>query len=457
MPNTCPSQSSARLPCLAWAADALDVDQDCDAAPGLLGDLGRVGRLAARPHVMTHARPIIFFMSIRRPANAAMFVPHLALGPEVKAKGAPYEIPLPGFTAPEGMNEISEFTIDVLPWMSPSVVAVVGGPGRAEDGGEQILVCYEWPIPYFVAHRALEKNELEFLHISRCEADLRSVSSKQSFAVAGRGAEPPDFLVDLSDGHQVGLECTVLADSKRRAVEGLFSRIRSRLMKEPLHRWKRIAGYVIVAWFVGEDKLLPDQLPHKKSDEEAIEALVDRLGRFEPGTTGDPLGQPSDYSRALRNMGVVSSGFGCLFYALPMHEAVPATDFFTHTGFELACLYESLHTATSIVGEIDRLVHQHDKKGVDWLLITASGPRRDGLIHPSEMTLANSLVRTKVPLASPRHIRRILLHFFPVGGVYELFPNRRWWASPQYSGGLMVAHHRRNAPEQPRLTLNPRQ
>jgi len=354
------------------------------------------------------------------------------------------------------MNEITETVVDLLPWLSPSVFAIVGRPGKPEDGGEQILACYEWPAPYFSAHEAIEKAELELLHVSRCQSDLVLASSDSSFAVVGRGAEPPDFSIELSGAHHAGLECTVLADSRRRAVEGLFSRIRSRLIKEPLQRWKHIAGHVIVAWFVGEDKLQADQLPHKSSDEQAIEALVERLSRFEPGSASEPLGQPSDYVQSLQRMGVVSSGFGCLFYALPMHETVPATEFFARTGFELACLYESLHSATSIVGEVNRLVHQHDKKGVDWLLVTVSGPRRDGLIHPSEMILAKSLVRTALPLASPRYIRRVLLHLFPIGGVYELFPNRKWWAHPQYEGGIIVAHHRRAALEQPQVEFTPR-
>ncbi len=155
-------------------------------------------------------------------------------------------------------------------------------------------------------------------------------------------------------------------------------------------------------------------------------------------------------------MGVVSSGFGCLFYALPMKDAVPATEFFNRTGFELACCYESLHTASSIVSEVNRLIHQHDKKGVDWLVITVSGPRRDGLIHPSEMTLAGSLVRMALPLARPTHIRRVLLHLFPVGCVYELFPARKWVAEAQYAGGIIAAHHRRKAPDQPQTTIAPR-
>ncbi len=392
-------------------------------------------------------------MSMQRPRNAETFAPHLKMGPPVQGEGREYQLSFPAFTAPAGMTHISQTVADILPWLSPSVFAIVGGPGLPGDGGEQILVCYEWPVPYFSTQQAMEKEQLELIHVSRFQTDLRLASHSQSFAVAGRGGEPPDFLVDLRGGRQIGLECTVLADSKRRAVEGLFSRIRARLVKEPLHRWSNIAGHLIVAWFVGEDKLVPDQLPHKGSDEEAIEGLVERLSLFKPGSSGEPLGQPSDYRQTLRRMGVVSSGFGCLFYALPMYEAVPATEFFNRTGFELACCYESLHTASSIVGEVNRLIRQHDKEGVDWLLITVSGPRRDGLIHPSEMTLANSLVRGGVPVMRPVHIRRVVLHVFPVGCVYELFPGRKFVTQPQYAGGLVAAHHQRKPITQARVII----
>ncbi len=224
-------------------------------------------------------------MSIPRPPGATMFVPQLTIGPEAKTEDSLHEIPLPGFKVPDGMTELNP-VIDILPWMSPSVVAFVGHPGLREDGGEQILVCYEWPIPYFSGHQAMDKDELELIHVSRLRTDLRLASSGRSFAVVGRGGEPPDFLVELPSGRRIGLECTVLADSGRRAVEGLFSRIRSRLIKEPIHEWSRITGHLIVAWFVAEDKLLPDQLPHKSRDDEAIEALVEQLGRLKPGSPG---------------------------------------------------------------------------------------------------------------------------------------------------------------------------
>jgi len=384
-------------------------------------------------------------MTVERPPGAASFGYSISVGPEVQSNRV-IGISLPNVTVPEGMNVIYASIVDLLPWFSPSVVATVGGPGLPGDGGLQVLVTYEWPVPYFNSVTLLPKPDLESLHVARFQCDVQLASGDLPFTVLGRGDEPPDFIVSGARDRELGLECTVLADSNRRTVEGLFSRIRQRLIQESRVGWKHLAGHVIVAWFVKEDSLVPDQLPHRFSDDKAIEALVEKIKGLRPGRTGDPLGQPSDYAQRLQEMGVVTSGFGCLFYILPMHEAVPTTDFFTRTGFELACLYESLHTATTIIKEIDRLVHQHDKPGVDWLLITVSGPRRDGLSHPTEMAFANAFIHSGLPVARPRHIRRVLLHFFPTGGCFEAFPRRRWYVEHQYAGGLIVAHHKRLEP-----------
>jgi hypothetical protein len=255
--------------------------------------------------------------------------------------------------------------LDPLPWLSPWVFALVGGPGQPEDGGLQVATMYEWPVPYLNASR-LQKSDLESLHVARLQTDARLALRHLPFSVTGRGAEPPDFLIELRK-EQLGLECTVLADSRRRTVEGIFSRIRQRLLEEPRQNLSHLAGHNVVSWFVGEKSLAANRLPHRANDRDALEALVKGLRQLRPGEGGQAVGPPSDYTAQLSRMGVVSSGYGCLFYAIPMTAATPATSFFAHTGFELACLYESTHTATSIVGELDRLVRQHDRPGVDWL------------------------------------------------------------------------------------------
>jgi hypothetical protein len=227
---------------------------------------------------------------------------------------------LPGITIPDGMGYISQTILDPLPWLTPSVVAFLGGPGQPGDGGLQVVTMYEWPVPYLNASD-LQKTALETLHVSRLQTDALLALRELPFTVVGRGAEPPDFLIKLGDNH-LGLECTVLADSRRRTVEGLFSRIRQRILKEPRGNLSHLAGYNVIAWFVREDSLAADQLPHRVSDTEAIDALVSGLRRLRPGRPGEPVGPPSDYTQKLSQMGVVSSGYGCLFYAVPMQAAV---------------------------------------------------------------------------------------------------------------------------------------
>jgi hypothetical protein len=236
---------------------------------------------------------------------------------------------------------------------------------------------------------------------------------------------------------------------RRRFILADSSAAIGRTAQEP----EPFGGHNVVAWFVGEESLAADQLPHRVNDHDTIEALVKGLRQLRPGERGQAVGPPSDYTAQLSRMGVVSSGYGCLFYAIPMKAATPATSFFAHTGFELACLYESIHTATSIVGELDRLVRQHDRPGVDWLAVTISGPRNDGLMHPTEAVLGNAFILSDIPLARPSHIRRVLLHFFPIGGCFEAYPTRKWWFEPQFHGSLEVAHHKVAAPPPTDISL----
>jgi hypothetical protein len=392
---------------------------------------------------------------MQRPPDAKAVTFDVEAGPAIQRplEDVGAEFSLPAITIPDGMNYISRTILDPLPWLSPSVLAVVGGPGLPGDGGLQVLTMYEWPVPYLnVSH--LEKSDLERLHVARLQTDARLALGHLPFVVTGRGGEPPDFLIELRK-QQLGLECTVLADSRRRTVEGLFSRIRQRLLEEPRQNLTHLTGHNVIAWFVGENSLVANRLPHRANDHEAIEALVTGLRRLRPGERGEAVGPPSDYTAQLSRMGVVSSGYGCLFYAVPMRAATPVTPFFAHTGFELACLYESTHTATSLAEELNRLVRQHDRPGVDWLAVTISGPRRDGLIHPTEIVLGNAFIASNIPLARPNHIRRVLLHFFSIGGCFEAHPTRRWWFEPQFQGALEVAHHKVAAPPATDISLTP--
>lgn len=383
-------------------------------------------------------------MSIKRPPGAAFLGQHLDFGRPGRKGNGEVQMSLPNVAVPDGMTTIEHQIVDTLPWFSPSVVSVIGRTDLPQSGGLLALVTYEWPFPYFFTANPISKENQELIHVERFRTDVATATGKLPFEALVRGKEPPDFFAQTSRG-SIGVECTVLPDNKRRRVEGLFSNIRQRILSQPRENWSRLTGHVIVAWFADESSFAPTKLPHKVSDSDAIGALMESLSRFTPGIGGDGLGQPGNFTHALERMGVASSGLGCLFYAVPMHNAVPVTDFFARTGFELACLYESLHTAGGIATEIDRLVRQHDKPGVDWLLFTIAGPRRDGLIHPTESVLANTFLASSIPIARPSYIRKVFFHFFPSGGCFEVFPRNKWWFESQYEGGIEVAHHKRLA------------
>ncbi len=135
---------------------------------------------------------------IDRPPDAKAASFDIEAGPPIQRPledvGAKFS--LPAMTFPDGMNYVSRMILDPLPWLSPSVFAVAGGPGQPGDGGLQLLTMYEWPVPYLdVSH--LQKSDLEHLHVARLQTDARLVLGHLPFVVACRGAEPPDFMIEL--------------------------------------------------------------------------------------------------------------------------------------------------------------------------------------------------------------------------------------------------------------------
>jgi hypothetical protein len=76
-------------------------------------------------------------------------------------------------------------------------------------------------------------------------------------------------------------------------------------------------------------------------------------------------------------------------------------------------------------------------------------------MHPTETILGNAFIMSNIPLARPNHIRRVLLHFFSLGGCFEAYPTRKWWFEPQFQGGLEVAHHKEAAPPPTDISLTP--
>lgn len=71
----------------------------------------------------------------------------------------------------------------------------------------------------------------------------------------------------------------------------------------------------------------------------------------------------------LDNVAFDRSSPGTMFYAIPMRGAVPSSNFFLRTGFEIGMAYSTTVNARAIWQELLRVVRDHDQNTIDHLLI----------------------------------------------------------------------------------------
>jgi hypothetical protein len=80
------------------------------------------------------------------------------------------------------------------------------------------------------------------------------------------------------------------------------------------------------------------------------------------------------------------------------------------------------------------LVGDHDKAGVDTLLVTSGAPDRTGAMYPLEHVMSDFFLQHPIPLPTT-HIRQIILHRWATGDAYDISTNppKPLW-SPLYQG-----------------------
>jgi hypothetical protein len=122
------------------------------------------------------------------------------------------------------------------------------------------------------------------------------------------------------------------------------------------------------------------------------------------------------------------------FYSVPMHGGAPSTAFFARIGFEIGLAYQTTHTREELIEEFLRLVQEHDKEGVDHLLVVAGAPGRNGLSFSSDAYLLDFMLHESFEIPPTKHISKIVLHFWGIGRIIELLPARQEIGTRLYSG-----------------------
>jgi hypothetical protein len=205
---------------------------------------------------------------------------------------------------------------------------------------------------------------------------------------------------------------------------------------------------MVYVWFPGTTGM---RFPFKPNDEAAIDELLHALLAYQPSPNqlvvlGDALPDPAP------DPGMVTTPSGASFYAAPFFNSAPDTLFAATTGFELGLAYTTAHSQTTARAELTRLVQKHDKPGVDWLLISAGAPNRDGQTFVTEEVVGHFLLDHPQPLATPKHIRRVTIHFWSTGEARDLLPAPAPTFGPLYQAS--VPPHRPIQP-QPSLENDP--
>jgi hypothetical protein len=331
----------------------------------------------------------------------------------------------------------------LLPWGSPSVLGVVG----TNPSGEALLVlAHEWPIPWARVTSPLAKRDVEVLQVERFRSDFTFGTQEAPFLRVVPGSDPPDFVVETAAG-PIGLECTAFTTAERREAHALFAGIRRTLVSLPRQDVLHLAGNAVYMWFGGEGSLAR---PFRRNDKDAIAEIVDGLVAYKP--SADRLRVPGGSMPAQApDPGIVTTPTGASFYAVPFMGSVPGTLMYALQGFEVGLSYSTEHTKTTAWAEMQRLVSEHDKAGVDWLLISVGAPNQFGQTFPSDEAVARFAIENPAPLNAPTTIKRVSTHFWSTGEVWELFPKQIKLFGPIYQG-LALAHqplavHQSTGPE----------
>jgi hypothetical protein len=242
----------------------------------------------------------------------------------------------------------------------------------------------------------------------------------------------------MTDAGRVGVESTALAIQSRRMIHGLFTNLRRRLQAAESTTFAKLAGHVVYVWFQNPDVPGPPMLPHKRSDVSALDELVSALAAYKPNP--DALRTAAAAER-MPELPLADTTAGAKFYAAPLLGGAPGSMLYTLAGFDIALAYTTLITADEAWREVQRLVDEHDKQGVDVLLVTAGGPDSHGNVFPAEELLVNFVLAHPIGLAhAPQHIKSIVLHSWGTGQATSLHPSVEHAFGPLY-GSMMPMHH----------------
>lgn len=318
----------------------------------------------------------------------------------------------------------------MAPWGAP---LLSGMRGKMKDGEPVLSLVYESPQSWLRLGERMSKGQLELFHIQRLAIDCRAATGQELFLAVEPGSDPPDMRAFV-DGGSAGWELTAFALQQRHLAQALFAEVRRRVANQQRHRVGHLTGFFVHMWFGSAAD--PASLPYQKSDETALEALVESLVAHRPDPDqfkvreGElpqvfpwlPVHGPSDVT----------------YCAIPLLGGVPTSPLYCLTGFEIGLAFQSEHTASEEWARLKEVVSRKDKPGNDVLLISAGAPDRTGTCYPAEEVVI-SLLLEHPQTVEAQHLKSVIVHFWSSGRAVEILHSQQELWPPLY-GGIMPSH-----------------
>lgn len=326
-----------------------------------------------------------------------------------------WEMRMPGSTLPIFLQPPASIAVSglriILDQRGWPRATIAEGPACDDGDRLALYVAAEFEEPF-----ALPPNKpgTEWIHLAKARHDLERGRVTDLSGKPGFGGNPPDFYI--GDAQNVSIELAQFTQSQRRHALGLLRAVKKAVIQTPAGSFDHLRNRLVLIGF--ED---PRGLPPRPSDEEAIRDILETLKNTNAGSAPKTIPEtlnPNGFQVLLINSPLGQGASAC--FPLPL---LPQSELASACGFEIAASLTILIQARDTEFELARLTTEHDDPRNDILLISAGAPGGpDGFPLISDEVAVEPWIMRTLNMPKPKHLKRILLHRWSFGDVYELFP-----------------------------------
>lgn len=327
---------------------------------------------------------------------------------------------LPEFSTDEEYL-ITQFVYLESPWAVPDFMGVVGYPRGNEDHGRTWILTYEQPIDTGRTVLAHGREDEEY-DLERFCTDFQLHTGHTIYDSFRRGNDPPDFVAVESRG-TVTVECTRLTSEKRRSAHALLAHTRESII-EQLRKDRKAFRYLVgsLVFLRFADTGFKTDLPPKLREKEKIDAIIAGLKSYR--FSEEPTMVDFDDGVETTRDNYVDVPNVCTLHATPYIGALPSSEFFQRTGFEIGIGMKSVHTYDDSWKSLEDLILRKDRPGNEDLVISVGAPTRGGIAFSSDELVAEIALGSQGQPEKIEHLKRVFVHFQLTRRIVQVWPQR---------------------------------